>query len=42
MRGEYKTTPLHVDINIVENDILNIESFKNWREEYWIFRICFK
>ena len=25
MRGEYKTTPLHVDINFVDNDILNIE-----------------
>ena len=29
MRGEYKTTPLHVDINIVDNDILNIDAFKN-------------
>lgn len=29
-----KVTPLHVDVNIVENNILNIEAFKNWREEY--------
>ena len=33
-RKDYKTTRLHVDINFVDNDILDIESFKNWREEY--------
>ncbi len=27
-------TPINVDVNIVENDILNIEKFRNWREEY--------
>ncbi len=26
--------PLHVDVNIVENNVLNIEAFKNWRDEY--------
>jgi leucyl-tRNA synthetase len=31
---EYKTSPLHVDVNIVENEVLNIAKFKNWREEY--------
>jgi leucyl-tRNA synthetase len=31
---EYKTSPLHVDVNIVENDVLNIDKFKKWREEY--------
>ncbi|WP_461451501.1 leucine--tRNA ligase [Mucilaginibacter sp.] len=31
---EYKTSPLHVDVNIVENDVLNREKFKKWREEY--------
>jgi leucyl-tRNA synthetase len=31
---KYKTSPLHVDVNIVENDILNIDKFKKWREEY--------
>ena len=31
---EYKTTRLHVDINFVDNDILDIQAFKNWREEY--------
>jgi len=26
--------PLHVDVNIVNNDELDIEAFKNWRDEY--------
>ena len=30
----YHTSPLHVDVNIVENDILNIDKFKEWRPEY--------
>ena len=33
-RKDYKTTRLHVDINFVDNDILDIEAFKNWRDEY--------
>ena len=31
---EYDVTPLHVDVNIVTNDILDIESFRAWRPEY--------
>jgi len=27
-------TPLHVDVNIVSNDILDLEAFKAWRPEY--------
>lgn len=27
-------TRVHVDVNIVENDILNVEKFKEWRPEY--------
>lgn len=27
-------TPLHVDVNIVSNDILDEEAFRNWRPEY--------
>ena len=30
----YKTTRLHVDINFVDNDILDLDAFKNWRAEY--------
>ena len=31
---EYDVTPLHVDVNIVSNDILDIEAFRAWRPEY--------
>jgi len=31
---EYKTSPLHVDVNIVDNDVLNIQKFTEWRPEY--------
>lgn len=34
LKNNYDTTPIHVDVNLVENDILDIEAFKNWREEY--------
>jgi len=26
--------PLHVDINLVENDVLNVDAFRRWREEF--------
>jgi leucyl-tRNA synthetase len=32
--GEYKTSPLHVDVNMVENEVLNTEKFKAWREDF--------
>lgn len=33
LKKDYDTTPIHVDVNIVANDILDIEKFKNWRPE---------
>ncbi|MDA9161295.1 leucine--tRNA ligase [Crocinitomicaceae bacterium] len=33
-RREYDTTAIHVDISIVDNDILDQEKFKNWLPEY--------
>jgi len=33
-RKEHKTSRLHVDISFVDNDVLDVEAFKNWREEY--------
>ncbi len=30
----YDTTPIHVDVNIVSNDQLDLEAFKAWRPEY--------
>jgi leucyl-tRNA synthetase len=34
LKDKYDVTPIHVDVNIVSNDILDIESFKNWNPEY--------
>ena len=35
LRGSYKeTTPIHVDVNIVSADVLDINAFKAWRPEY--------
>lgn len=34
LRKDYEVTPLHVDINIVDNDVLDIEAFKKWRPEF--------
>jgi leucyl-tRNA synthetase len=31
---EHKTSPLHVDVNIVENEVLNLAKFKQWRPEF--------
>ncbi len=34
LKDQYETTPIHCDVNIVSNDILDIEKFKNWNPEY--------
>ncbi len=34
LKDQYDVTPLHVDVNIVHNDILDIEAFRNWNPEY--------
>jgi leucyl-tRNA synthetase len=34
LKDKYETTPIHVDVNIVSNDILDTEAFKTWRPEY--------
>ena len=34
LRKDYDTTPIHVDVNIVSNDVLDIEKFKAWRPEF--------
>ena len=34
LKDQYDVTPLHVDVNIVSGDILDIEAFKAWRPEY--------
>ena len=35
LRGNYKeVTPIHVWVNLVKNDVLDVEEFRNWRPEY--------
>ena len=34
LKDQYETTEIHVDINIVRNDRLDLEAFKAWRPEY--------
>lgn len=34
LKDQYDVTPIHVDVNIVHNDALDIEAFKNWNPEY--------
>ncbi|WP_321279491.1 leucine--tRNA ligase [Marinifilum fragile] len=34
LRKEYDTTAIHVDVNIVKNDVLDTEAFKAWRPEF--------
>ena len=34
MKKDYDVTPIHVDVNIVSNDVLDIEAFKAWRPEF--------
>ncbi|HNZ61361.1 leucine--tRNA ligase [Porphyromonadaceae sp. NP-X] len=34
LKDQYETTPIHVDVNMVSNDILDLEKFRNWNPEY--------
>lgn len=34
LKDQYKTQRLHVDVNIVHNDALDLEAFKRWRSEH--------
>ena len=34
LKKDYDVTPIHVDVNIVANDVLDLEAFKAWRPEY--------
>ncbi len=34
LKADYDVTPIHVDVNIVSNDILDIEAFRAWRPEF--------
>jgi len=34
LKDQYDTTPIHVDVNIVSADVLDIDAFRKWRPEY--------
>lgn len=34
LKDQYETTEIHVDVNIVRNDRLDLEAFKSWRPEF--------
>jgi leucyl-tRNA synthetase len=34
LKDQYETTEIHVDVNIVHSDRLDLEAFKNWMPEY--------
>jgi len=34
LKEKYETQKIHVDVNIVDNDILDTDKFKNWQTEY--------
>ncbi len=34
LKDQYDTTAIHVDVNIVHHDVLDLEAFKNWNPEY--------
>lgn len=34
LRNQYETTQIHVDVNIVSNDVLDLDKFKQWSPDY--------
>ena len=34
LKDQYEVTPIHVDVNIVSADVLDIDAFRKWRPEY--------
>ena len=34
LKDQYDVTEIHVDVNIVDNDVLDIDKFKAWRPDY--------
>ena len=34
LKNQYETQQIHVDVNKVSNDVLDIEAFRNWMPEY--------
>ncbi len=34
LKSEYETQEIHVDVNIVKNDVLDLDAFRAWRPEF--------
>ena len=34
LKNQYDTTPIHVDVNIVHGDVLDLDAFRAWRPEF--------
>ena len=34
LKGEHETQAIHADVSLLQGDELDVEAFKNWREEY--------
>ena len=34
LKDHHETTAIHVDVNLVENDVLDVEAFKAWRPDF--------
>ena len=34
IKDQHDTTPIHVNVNMVENDVLDLEAFKAWRTDF--------
>ena len=34
LKDQYAVTPIHVDVNMVQNDVLDLDAFRAWRPEY--------
>lgn len=34
LKDKYETDPIHVDINMVDNDVLDLDRFRQWRSEF--------
>ena len=34
LKDQYDVTPIHVDVNMVQNDVLDLDAFRAWRPEY--------
>ena len=34
LKGDYETQEIHVDVNIVKNDVLDLDAFRAWRPEF--------